>query len=139
MCCDGIRGVPPGSAGGSPASGESKPKIRSLASDVRCAPGSAGGSPASFPAVRFAINVFAMLLLLPLAGCDAPSGDRGGAIEVRSVDREIELSAVFHRGNAEKGTWHLLVHEDGDMASLAYFTTDVTPRWFYEKLRALGL
>lgn len=88
--------------------------------------GSAGVSPASF------------LLLLVLAGCDAPSGDRRGELKVSVDAREIELSAVFHRANAEKGTWHLLVHEDGSMASLAYFTTDVTPLSFYEKLRALG-
>ncbi len=143
MCCDGIRGqgVPAssftGNAGVSPASGEGKPQIRSLASGVRWA-GSAGGSPASFSALRFAINILAILSLLPLTNCDEPSGDRGGNVEVRSADREIELSAVFHRGNAEKGTWHLLVHEDGSMGSLAYFTTDVTPLSFYEKLRALG-
>ncbi len=131
MCCDEIRGQ------GVPASSFT---------------GSAGVSPASFPAVRFAISVSisskvfcpsaalrvsVILLLLPFAGCDAPSGDRGGEVQVRNADREIELSAVFHRGNAEKGTWHLLVHEDGSMASLAYFTTDVTPLSFYEKLRAL--
>lgn len=55
------------------------------------------------------------------------------------ASREIELNAVFHRRNAEEGTWHLLVHEDGTMSSLAYFTTDVTPLAFYEALRALGL
>ncbi len=70
--------------------------------------------------------------------CSPPSGESRGKITVDPERGELRLRATFHRGNAERGTWHLLVHEAGDMASLAYFTTDVTPKAFYDKLIAIG-
>ncbi len=86
----------------------------------------------------FPLPLSFFLLLIVLTGCGARSGDRAGQIQVRGDVQEIELKAVFRRANAEKGTWHLLVQSDGSMASLAYFTTDVTPLHFYEQLRAVG-
>ena len=74
-----------------------------------------------------------------LTACGDSSSERTGTIEVDEVAQTLKLSATFHRANAEEGTWHLLVHEDREMASLAYFTTDVSPLLFFEKLLALGV
>ena len=100
------------------------------------ADGGSGVSCCRCPAASF---VFGGMLLLVLPGCGPPSGEPAGTIEVKRDTQELSLSALFHRENAETGTWHLLVHERGDMASLAYFTTDVTPRAFYDALRVIGL
>ena len=51
---------------------------------------------------------------------------------------ECSFSAVFHRKNAEQGTWHLLVERSGAMAPKAFFTTDVSPAKFYRSLKELG-
>lgn len=51
---------------------------------------------------------------------------------------ELQLAARFQKANAEEGTWHLLVHEGGNMAKLAFFVTEVKPTAFYEALHAIG-
>jgi len=78
-------------------------------------------------------------LAIVAVSCDERSGDREGDIDVVTANSELRLAATFHRKVAEAGTWHLLVHERGDMADLACFTTNVTPLLFYEKLRAIGI
>lgn len=84
--------------------------------------------------------------LLPLlSGCDpgAPASIQAAAsprgfVIVNEAAKELRLNATFHRGNAEQGTWHLLVEDTGSMAGKAIFTTDVNPAKFYASLKSLG-
>ncbi|MBI4600481.1 MAG: hypothetical protein HY721_00835 [Planctomycetes bacterium] len=91
---------------------------------------------------RLALTV---IIATALASCGGGSGAGGaakgssrGVVMVSPAARELSFSAVFHRRNAEEGTWHLIVERDGSMASKAFFTTDVSPGKLYESLRAIG-
>lgn len=91
--------------------------------------------------MRSNITVSIMLCLIaPFAtACSGSSSGREGVLRLDATTQTLQLNATFHRSNAQEGTWHLLVHKDGEMASLSYFTTDVSPLLFFEKLRALGV
>jgi hypothetical protein len=75
-------------------------------------------------------------------GCDgrraAPDPRADGALSTDEAAGEVRFPAVFHRGNAERGTWHLIVGDGGSVASQAYFTTPVSPGAFYAALRRIG-
>ena len=88
--------------------------------------------------VAFGLAGLPWLLILPGA-CTAKDPVERAGLQVNQETREIRLGAIFHRKNAEAGTWHLLVKEGGSMASLACFTTNVGPRELYESLRRLGI
>ena len=72
----------------------------------------------------------------PTASRQPPTAGEG-LVFVNEAAAELSFSATFHCLNAEKGTWHLIVKEGGDMAPLAFFTTDVAPGKFYESLKAI--
>jgi hypothetical protein len=88
----------------------------------------------------------AVILFPALCGCDVgPFSARGkqvpaneGKLFMSEGAREFSFHAVFHRENAEAGTWHLVVKEGGSMSPLAFFTTEVSPGHFYRSLRAIG-
>ena len=89
---------------------------------------------------------FALILLPALCACDVglfrargkqtPANE--GVVIMNPAAKEFSFSAVFHRPNAEEGTWHLIVKEGGSMSPLAFFTTAVSPGPFYESLKAIG-
>lgn len=94
----------------------------------------------------FEILSLAVTLSLALCACDVglfrARGKQGpaneGVVFMNKDAKEFSFHAVFHRQNAEKGTWHLIVKEDGSMSPLAFFTTEVSPGHFYKSLKAIG-
>ncbi len=85
-------------------------------------------------------------ILVLLISCDGPgrlprdtvARSSRGLVFLNEAKNELNFSAVFHKANAEEGTWHLIVDGEGDMASRAFFTTEVSPGKFYESLKAIG-
>ncbi|HVR74177.1 MAG TPA: YdjY domain-containing protein [Planctomycetota bacterium] len=75
---------------------------------------------------------------LPSASAAGAATGRGGLLFMNPAARELRFSAVFHRANAEEGTWHFLVEKNRTMASRAIFTTDVTPAQFYKSFQEIG-
>jgi len=82
------------------------------------------------------VGPLALVLVSLPAACDRANPE--GQVLVDAAAKEVSFSAIFHRANAEEGTWHLIVQDGGSMASKAFFTTDVSPGKFYELLKAVG-
>ncbi len=95
--------------------------------------------------MRVLKSVFVLAGVITAGACDTGSVPARsaftiskGLVMVNEAAKEISFTATFHRTNAEAGTWHLIVESGGSMASMAFFTTDVSPGKFYESLKAIG-
>jgi len=52
--------------------------------------------------------------------------------------KTLTFTAVYNSMAATMGTWHCIVHKDGTMASMAPFTTGVSPHQYFQALKTLG-